>query len=125
MTRLSDNLHQLADLFTAQGLARQALPARLVVLFGQVFRDLEQEALRLEAAGSPDWPVADPRPVPVGFEDEHDPALGAIVIDLAEIFRRESLNMGQMIGPRGVLAATVIPLPVVRIERHQPDGGAA
>lgn len=104
---VSLNLSGMADVFDAAHRYGKPMPPRLYRLMSACLRELSKQAADLETRAEASVPV------------EGAPAPN--VVDLGPILSSTpGITMGQLLGPFG-RAAEVIPLPVVRVERREPE----
>lgn len=105
---VSLNLSGMADVFDAAHRYGKPMPPRLYRLMSACLRELSKQAAELETRAE----------AAVSLDGSPAPN----VVDLSTIISSTpAVTMGQLLGPFG-RAAEVIPLPVVRVERHEPGG---
>jgi hypothetical protein len=104
---LAVTLSEMAQVFDEARRSGVTLRPQHYRVMSACLRQLAVTVGELEA-GSP----ASPQPAP------------GVVVDLCDHLRAGPVTMGQLLGPNGRLAK-VIPLPVVRIERHELPAGDA
>jgi hypothetical protein len=116
---LSNILSDMADIFARAARTRRPLAPDMLGELGSGLDELAAEARRLEGCAQELATLRDEAaPHPTNTVSRSPGP--AKIIDLSEIFGRErALTVGRLIGPRGSLGGVVLPLPVVRIERHE------